>query len=188
MYYVLCIVYYVLCMMHWALGMRWPWLLLCRQMLSLSKTHLLVPDFIAQPVNGLLDAYRAFQRCEMPCEVTPMQVGHRAAVFALHACLIWNASHALPFINCVTCLSQMECMTCLFCIQCVTCLSSIQSIRCLSAWWMPGPANQSCCDRKWESALQPDPAILMFKQYLCKFVCYAASQSVCCISSLPCCR
>jgi len=63
-------------------------------MLSLSKTHLLVPDFIAQPVNGLLDAYRAFQRCEMPCEVTPMQVGHRAAVFALHACFVSNASHA----------------------------------------------------------------------------------------------
>ncbi|DBA82948.1 hypothetical protein WJX77_000874 [Trebouxia sp. C0004] len=52
-----------------------PFHISTRQMLSLSRTHLFVPDFIAQPVNGLLDAYRAFQRCEMPCEVTPMQIG-----------------------------------------------------------------------------------------------------------------
>ena len=45
-----------------------------RQMLGLSKTHLFVPDFLERPINGLLDAYRAFQRCEMPCEVTPLQV------------------------------------------------------------------------------------------------------------------
>ena len=56
-------------------------------MLSLSKTHLFVPDFIEQPVNGLLDAYRAFQRCEMPCEVTNMQVVHTAAVFTWLACI-----------------------------------------------------------------------------------------------------
>ncbi|DBA82267.1 TPA: hypothetical protein ACH3X2_000535 [Trebouxia sp. C0005] len=52
-----------------------PFHICTRQMLSLSKTHLFVPDFISQPVNALLDAYRAFQRCEMPCEVTPMQIG-----------------------------------------------------------------------------------------------------------------
>ncbi len=85
----MCITYHVLSMAYEVT--------LCRQMLSLSKTHLFVPDFIAQPVNGLLDAYRAFQRCEMPCEVTPMQVGHRAAVFTRLACIVSNASHALLF-------------------------------------------------------------------------------------------
>lgn len=57
-----------------------PFHICTRQMLSMSKTHLFVPDFIAQPVNGLLDAYRAFQRCEMPCEITPMQIGQEYQV------------------------------------------------------------------------------------------------------------
>ena len=55
-------------------------------MLSLPKTHLYVPDFIEEPVNKLLDAYRGFQRCEMPCDVTPMQVStsSASAELALH--------------------------------------------------------------------------------------------------------
>ena len=142
-------------------------------MLSMSKTHLFVPDFIAQPVNGLLDAYRAFQRCEMPCEITPMQVVYRA-VFASHACALWNASHALSSVQCITCLSHMDCITrmsCIQCIACITCLSSVRCITCLSsvrcitcvsslqcitclssnpcitsllAWQMPALAKQSC--------------------------------------------
>ena len=52
-------------------------------MLSLPKSHLYVPDFIAEPVNGLLDAYRAFQRCEMPCDVTPMQASSNIIFGAL---------------------------------------------------------------------------------------------------------
>lgn len=57
-----------------------PFHICTRQMLSLPKSHLYVPDFIAEPVNGLLDAYRAFQRCEMPCDVTPMQIGEEYRV------------------------------------------------------------------------------------------------------------
>ena len=47
---------------------------LCRQMLGLPPTHLYIPDFLKEPITGLLNAYRAFQRCEMPCVVTPTQV------------------------------------------------------------------------------------------------------------------
>lgn len=48
--------------------------------MSMSKSHLFIPDFIAQPVNGLLDAYRAFQRCEMPCDITLLQIGEEYKV------------------------------------------------------------------------------------------------------------
>ena len=46
----------------------------CRQMLGLPPTQLYIPDFLEKPITGLLNAYRAFQRCEMPCDITPMQV------------------------------------------------------------------------------------------------------------------
>lgn len=46
-------------------------------MLDLPPTRLFIPDFLEEPITGLLNAYRAFQRCEMPCEVTPMQVWFR---------------------------------------------------------------------------------------------------------------
>ena len=43
-------------------------------MLGLPPTRLYIPDFLEEPITGLLNAYRAFQRCEMPCVITPMQV------------------------------------------------------------------------------------------------------------------
>lgn len=57
-----------------------PFHICTRQMMSMSKSHLFIPDFIAQPVNGLLDAYRAFQRCDMPCDITLLQIGEEYKV------------------------------------------------------------------------------------------------------------
>ncbi|KAL3152705.1 hypothetical protein ABBQ38_012297 [Trebouxia sp. C0009 RCD-2024] len=51
-----------------------PFHICSRQMLGLPPTRLFIPDFLEGQITGLLNAYRAFQRCDMPCEVTPMQV------------------------------------------------------------------------------------------------------------------
>lgn len=52
-----------------------PFHICSRQMLGLPPTRLFIPDFLEGQITGLLNAYRAFQRCDMPCEVTPMQIG-----------------------------------------------------------------------------------------------------------------
>ncbi len=129
-------------------------------MLSLSKTHLFVPDFIAQPVKGLLDAYRAFQRCEMPCEVTPMQV-HRAAVFASHACLLITASHA--------CLLITASHACLVCNASHACLVSNASMLVFYPMhhMLVSMLNDGSCkagDLNWQCAVELDPAILLFER------------------------